>query len=380
MDIADIATKEYLEVDIDERVGKVRAVFDEDNPKALIVVDNGNYEGVLTQKRLLGSHIEDNTKVSALVHPAPRVDRQADIRDVARMLVEGGTKAAPVFQGEKLYGIITEDAILTAVIDNLDALRVEDVYTDDVVHVSEADDVGQVINRMRENGISRVPVVNENGYLTGIITTHDIVDFVTRNMHRTTTGDRVGDRDRMLDLPTYDIMSGPVATTTPSASLKDAVETMLAEDYAGLVVTPEDDDRVITGIITKTDVLRALSIREEDHLDVQITNIALLDTLHRQELRTAIEAVADKYQDMQVHHAHVRFHKHKEKLRGTPLIQCKIRLRTNHGQVAGSGEGYGAENAFYVALDKLERNVLELKGIVHDEVYRGQLLRKLGEL
>ena len=83
---------------------------------------------------------------------------------------------------------------------------------------------------------------------------------------------------------------------------------------------------------------------------------------------------------MQVQHAHVRFHEHKEKLRGTPLIQCQIRLRTNKGQAAGSGEGYGAEMAFNVALDKLERNVLERKGVQADEEYRGQLLRKLGEL
>jgi len=81
-----------------------------------------------------------------------------------------------------------------------------------------------------------------------------------------------------------------------------------------------------------------------------------------------------------VMHAHVRFHEHNEKLRGTPLVQCQIRLRTNKGQVAGTGEGYGAENSFRVALDKLERNVLEVKGVTSDEEYRGQLLRKLNQL
>jgi ribosome-associated translation inhibitor RaiA len=90
--------------------------------------------------------------------------------------------------------------------------------------------------------------------------------------------------------------------------------------------------------------------------------------------------VVDKYQRMQVFHAHIRFHEHKEKLRGTPLIRSEIRLRTSEGQVAGSGEGYGADHAFHVALDRLERNVLELKGVTADEEYRGQLLRKLGEL
>ncbi|HKJ59044.1 MAG TPA: CBS domain-containing protein, partial [Halobacteriales archaeon] len=277
-------------------------------------------------------------------------------------------------------GYVSEDAILEAVLENLDALTVGDVYTEEVVVIVEEDDLGRVINRLREHGVSRLPVVNENGYLTGVVTTQDVVEFVTRNMQRATTGDRSGEMERMLDLPAYDLMSSPVETTTPEASLQDAVSTMLEENYAGLVVTPPGDDRLVAGIVTKTDVLRALSIRDEHHMDVQITNIDLLDTVSRTEIRQAIESVADKYSDMQVQHAHVRFHQHKEKLRGTPLVQCQIRLRTNKGQVAGSDEGYGAENAFYVALDTLERNVLELKGIVHDEEYRGQLLRKLGEL
>jgi len=153
---------------------------------------------------------------------------------------------------------------------------------------------------------------------------------------------------------------------------------MLEHDFAGLVVT--DDVNHVIGIVTKTDVLRALTYTEEDHMDVQITNISLLDTVSRADIREDISQVADKYQAMQVQHAHVRLHEHKEKLRGTPLIQCQIRLRTNKGQAAGSGEGYGAEMAFNVALDKLERNVLERKGIQADEEYRGQLLRKLGEL
>jgi ribosome-associated translation inhibitor RaiA len=113
---------------------------------------------------------------------------------------------------------------------------------------------------------------------------------------------------------------------------------------------------------------------------VQITNIGLLETLTRENVVESITQVVDKYQQMQVLHAHVRFHEHKEKLRGTPLIQCQVRLRTSHGQVAGSGEGYGAEHAFHVALDKLERNVLELKGVNADEKYQGQVMRKLGDL
>lgn len=55
-------------------------------------------------------------------------------------------------------------------------------------------------------------------------------------------------------------------------------------------------------------------------------------------------------------------------------------MRTNEGQIAGTGEGYGGDEAFSLALETLERNVLDRKGKRSDEEYRGQLLRKLGEL
>ena len=385
MNIADIATTEYIEVDVGTRMGKVRSMFENGNPKGLIVIDDGSYAGVISEREVLQSHVEDDAKVAALIkpsrnNPTPKVDRHEDVREVARVLVEGNTKVAPVFEHDELWGVITDNDLLRAVLDNLDALTVTDLYTEEPVRLEEGDGVGKAINHLREHGISRLPVVNENGYLTGVVTTHDIADFVIRQNERMTTGDRVGDNDRMLDVPIYDIMNSPVVTTTPDATAKEAVETMLEHDYAGLVVTPADDDRVIQGVVTKTDVLRALTFTEEEHMDVQITNISLMDTISRESITQSIEEVADKYADMQVQHAHVRFHEHKEKLRGTPLIQCQIRLRTNKSQVAGSGEGYGAENAFRVALDKLERNVLELKGVRSDEEYRGQLLRKLNEL
>ncbi|MFC4447833.1 CBS domain-containing protein [Halorussus aquaticus] len=380
MDIADIATTDFTELDAASNVGKARSVFEDENPKGIIVTKSGEYEGVITQKQLLRSHIEDHTKIETLTKSAPKVDRTDDVRDVARSLVEGGTKVAPVFESGSLWGVVSEDLILEAVLEHLDSLTVEQIYTENVITIDEDATLGQAINRLREHGISRLPVVDEDGFLTGVVTTHDVVEFATRNVQKTTRGDRSGEGDRLLDLPVYDVMSSPATTTQLDETVRAAVERMFENDYSGLVVTPEDDDRVVGGVITKTDVLRALSYTEEEVLDVQITNVNLLDTLSRESIRSSIEEITEKYGKMQVRHAHVRFHEHKERLRGTPLIQCKIRLRTNRGQVAGSGEGYGAEQAFNVARDKLERNVLEVKGVESDREYQGQLLRKLGEL
>ncbi|MDZ7850222.1 MAG: CBS domain-containing protein [Halodesulfurarchaeum sp.] len=379
MDIADIATTDYIEVPVDRRLGKVRSLFDTEHPKGIIVTEDGAYRGVITERALLQSHVEDDAKAEALADHAPKVSRTEDIRDTARMLVEGNTKVAPVFEDDSLWGIITEDLILEAVLDNLDALDVADIYTTDPVTISQDATVGRVINQLRENGVSRLPVLDD-GALSGVVTVHDVVNVVVRDMSKATVGDRRGEVERVLDLPVYDMMSSPVETVTPGVSVEDAVRRMLEGDFGGLVVVDPQDDSRVDGVLTKTDVLRALTYTEETQMDVQITNIALLDTISRAEIREQITGISDKYSDMQVQHAHVRFHQHKEKLRGTPLVQAQIRLRTNRGQVAGTGEGYGADNAFYVAIDKLERNVLELKDIRADEEYEGQLLRKLNEL
>jgi CBS domain-containing protein len=374
MDITDIVVEEFVEVDTTERLATVRAAFDKANPKGVIVTEDGEYAGVIGESELVKSRIQDDTKASVLMTSAPRVDHHEDIRETARLLVEGDVNVAPVFRGEQLDGIITTDAILSAVLENLDALTVGQIYTDEVITATTAATVGQAINRLREHGISRLPIVDESDSLTGIITTNDIVNFVVRDENRQEKGDRSGDHDRMLDLPVGNLMTSPVLTAERSESVEATVERMFDNDISGLVVA---DDDGVGGIITKTDVLRALTFTEEESMDVQITNVTLLDSIDRGEIVDSITQVVDKYQAMNVIHAHVRFHEHKEKLRGTPLIQAQIRLRTSHGQLAGSGEGYGANHAFHVALDKLERNVLERKGVNADAKQRGQLIQNL---
>lgn len=121
------------------------------------------------------------------------------------------------------------------------------------------------------------------------------------------------------------------------------------------------------GVLTKTDVLRALSYTRAETMDIQITNVSLLRRASKADVAERIEEIASRHQEMDVIHAHVRVHEHEENRRGDSLVQCKSRLRTDRDEVAGTGKGYGADEALRVALDKLERNVLELKGRQSDE-------------
>ncbi|WP_336363779.1 CBS domain-containing protein [Halalkalicoccus salilacus] len=379
MDISEIATDEYVRARPDETVGELRSIFEDANPGGILVVENGECIGVITPQELLRSQTDEGTAARRVMKAVPVVDRNEGIREVARLLVENETRVAPVSVEGDLWGGVTQDAILEAVLENLDVLTVREIATQNVVTVTEDDTLSEAINLLREHGISRLPVVENDQRPVGIVTADDLVEFIVRDTERQSDGDRGGDSPTLRELPVENVVDPTVHTTTLESTVSEAVSTMLEKDVDGLVVVPEYDERV-AGVLTKTDVIRALSYTQEETMDVQITNIDLLRSTSREEIAESLEEITGKHRKLDVHHVHIRFQEHEEELRGRSLVRCQVRLWSDQEELAGTGEGYGGDEALSIALDKLERNVLELKGERSDEEYRGQLLRTLNEL
>lgn len=379
MDIADIATPEFHSAAPETPLGSVRSTLGAEASDALLVVDDGECVGVITPDDLLRSQYDDDAQAGQVATPVPHVERDSDVRETARQLVESRARVLPVLRDGELWGSLAQDDLLASVDENFGVLDVGDVQTSDVVAVGRHDSLGEAINRMRENGISRLPVLEDDGRLAGLVTTSDLVEFVVRETNNAGKGDRAGDDHALLDLPVRDVASEPAETTTPETSLDEAVERMLDLGDDGLVVTPEYEE-LVAGVVTKTDALRSLTYTEEDRLDLQVANADMLRTTTREEVSDQVEEIAAKDQDLDVIHAELRLQSHEEELRGTSLVRCRARLWTDRDAFIATGEGYGPEDALSLALDKLERNVLEQKGRRSDEEYRGQLLRKLDEL
>ncbi len=82
-------------------------------------------------------------------------------------------------------GIITDRDIVVSVIAlGLDpaSLLVSDVMSDELLTAKEDDDVNETIDRMRYRGIRRVPVVDADGQLAGIISVDDVLEFLAEEM------------------------------------------------------------------------------------------------------------------------------------------------------------------------------------------------------
>ncbi len=108
------------------------------------------------------------------VTEAAAVMRQYHVGDVVICKAKYG-KQIPV-------GIITDRDIALEIVakgTDPDSIRVGEAMSFDLTAVSEHDDLMHVIEVMRDKGIRRVPVIDADEALVGILTVDDIVDLLS---------------------------------------------------------------------------------------------------------------------------------------------------------------------------------------------------------
>ena len=111
------------------------------------------------------------------VHP------DTPVEDALRMLVDNNIGALLVLDGQ-LRGIMTErDVLRHAATDivRLQAARVRDLMTTDVVTVTPEDDIDHVMDVMRQRGIRHLPVI-AHGSVCGMLSIRDVLNAVRQNV------------------------------------------------------------------------------------------------------------------------------------------------------------------------------------------------------
>jgi CBS domain-containing protein/ribosome-associated translation inhibitor RaiA len=381
MDIVDIVSEEYIEFTPDTTVSKLVGAFEDPSVKA-VVVRGDSFEGVVTRRQLATSRHAPEQKVGSIVWHVPRLAPDEDVRHVAQLMIDSDSQLLPVFEGRELVGVVTVDDVLDAVRPFLDAATVDQACSRDLVTVAPESTFGDALHRFRDHRITHLPVI-EDDTAVGILSLYDVLDVTTRPASQSTGGDasgtdafggdisksagrarrggfgaREGELTRILDLPVRDVMTSPVRTIESDETLQRAVEEMFAVGGSSLVVT-EDGHPV--GIVTKTDVLDALTWEAGGNRAVQVYGTDLLDDVNYDEIVSMVETFDDRDHGMNVLDAKVHLHEHDEQRRGTPLLLARIRVHTDHGLYMASGEGYGAKHALNEARDTLERQIRDRK-------------------
>ena len=109
-------------------------------------------------------------------------------RDLALQLLSGMYSGLPVVDATgKVIGVVTEFDLLRAVREgkDLQTAKAEEIMSRTVVCALENDALDDIIDKMMEHHIIRLPVVGENGKLIGVIARADLLrhliepEFVT---------------------------------------------------------------------------------------------------------------------------------------------------------------------------------------------------------
>ena len=122
-------------------------------------------------------------------NPVISVNANDEVARAWQALVDHQIRQAPVLDvGGRLVGIVSERNLLTAL--NVDdqgkvrdvmSRRVADVMTTPVVAAHPFTDIRQIASVMLEGDVDGVPIVNEQGLLSGFVSRRDILNAVVTN-------------------------------------------------------------------------------------------------------------------------------------------------------------------------------------------------------
>ena len=143
----------------------------------------------------------------------------------------------PVVKGDtnKLVGFLTRSDLIV----NPDEEQIAMLMKTDLVTVKPDDEIEFAVSKMVENNVRRVPVIDDEGDLIGILTSFDIVAQAIANLE--------------LEAIVEDFMVTTVPTTWDQTPLNVAFESM--KQFGLKSIMSLDVDGQLTGILTETDFI-----------------------------------------------------------------------------------------------------------------------------
>jgi CBS domain-containing protein len=378
--VKDVFSEGFVSVSENDTLSRCLTLFKKEMPPVLTVLDkNGKYKGVLARRWIIRSRLDPSrTKVKKLMRPAPMVTLHDSLSKTARLMIESEIRQLPVYSGEKLLGFITdEDIIHGAIVEKWGNTHVEEIMTKKPFVIEEDESVGAVLSLFREEAISHVPIVRD-GKLMGLVSIHDVIEHIFQPRQKQTVGEIVGEKVPVLSIPAKGIMTRRVITVLPETRLKDAAKKMHKFAISSLVVVRKGRP---VGIVTKRDFLEPVAQTEKPirRLTVQFSIKDLeIDEIQRGFIMGDFESFARRYgKTLESGTLFVYMKTHGTNFKGDQLVHCRLQLRTVKGSFFSSSEGFGVEQTFHVALDRLESQVLSSREPQHDREFARKYLRRI---
>jgi len=151
--------------------------------------------------------------------------------------------------------------------------RVRDVMSTDVVTVGKATSYKEVARLMTEHKVNALPVVTKSGHLVGVVSEADVLRKEERRFRRLTSGlsgSARRTRTKAEARTAAELMTSPVITTHPDASLASAARLMNDHHIRRLPVL--DASGTLIGMVSRRDLLRVF-LRPDEEIGAEVHGV-----------------------------------------------------------------------------------------------------------
>ena len=105
------------------------------------------------------------------------IDADKSVAYAAKMMRDEDVGLAPIVEGDKLIGMLTDRDIAIRVVAegrNPEQVTVREVATQQVVTIDPEQDLSEALRIMAKHQVRRLPVVEEDGRLVGVVAQADV--------------------------------------------------------------------------------------------------------------------------------------------------------------------------------------------------------------
>jgi predicted transcriptional regulator len=333
----------------------------------IVVIQDGTYKGVITAEQIFRHEVTNQgQKIKAVYKSAPKVDIDTELPEALRLLYEDDLKIIPIFDDNALVGVVHLNDVLSAVINEDTDITADDIMSTQLISADPDSTIKQVMGKLREHKISRLPIVDHTGKPQGIISVYDIVHTFHKPQSRREATEKndentglMGEKHSPFDVEVRSLMKRELVTAHKDTKLPTIIN-KIHEDSVGSVLLTDDNNKLV-GIITRRDILNQL-VHEyhESNKTVNINIATNIERIGRSELTEMIANFVEKYQN-NIGHGHISLHisRHKERKGGQSLLFGRLHVRCQKANHHVSGEGYGPRHLTQNLLRKLRTLILK---------------------
>ncbi|MDR2866597.1 MAG: CBS domain-containing protein [Methanomassiliicoccaceae archaeon] len=235
---------------------------------------DGTLVGIVSRRDVFRKFNEDQLSL-IMKKDIKTISPDATVEDATEIFTKLRIHRLPVVQNGKLVGIVTPTDLLDVVIKKKMSVTAEDVITTTCVTAYEGAPLSYVVHAMRISDVPAMPVINESGKLTGIITDRDLFVDQVKDMKALK---EMGISDAYESLAGYrnvlplfytatdrtipehhvvrDHMVRDPLTVFKKTSVSEVAKHMKIHDFGQIPVRDSKDDLV--GMVYDVDVISAL--------------------------------------------------------------------------------------------------------------------------